>query len=324
MIPDIKDVLIYSALTQLEYDQQKIGFGRVHQIVDRNLKREIHDAHKRGLEQIVKSYTKRGITPIVRERENLGVEDLEKNWDLIQPFGGDRTFLKIASLITNGTLLMGIKSKKTSYGAHYNTDLTVADKHIEMLLNNKGVSAEKRARISAGWSGFHGELAANDVFIGKRYTMSYTRSQVTENDNDSTLGSNGVLISTYRGGPGWYNNVLTKSQNAEETFKARKALAKIGLPSEFIEITEHRAAFRPNDENILRYKSINTKESSGKDYGIIRENQKLTVKVNVPGCVVSFDGIEPGVEWPRCFEIPKGDSVAVQLSDKPLYVVKFI
>lgn len=325
MIQEIKDVLIFSRQTALEFELQKKGFGRTEHIEQLDCKREEHEAHYRGLETIVSLFENEGITPVVRERENLDVSDYEKRWSVMIPYGGDRTFMKIASLIKDDTLLMGIKSKEGSYGAHYNTVLSDAPEHIRRLVHNEGVGVERRARIEGASraAGFSCELAANDLFLGKRYGMSFSRTTVEKGGCRNGYGSNGILVSTYAGATAWYNNVLTRNQNSLDQEIARQALAESGLDSDHIVITEPRAAFKPRDKHMLRYKSINTKESDGQDFGIIREDESILIIPDGSGYVVSFDGIEPGVEWPRCFDVPAGQPVSVKLSDKYLHVADF-
>ncbi len=300
---EIKKVLIISKTTELEMGELAYGsaveehYRRKH--IDISALEENHKYHYDSLEKVVKAFQSQGITPGVRERQNIAKSDFKQKWDLIVPVGGDGTLMDAARYLTDDTLLFGIKSSPHSVGGHYSTNFSNAEEHIRKLISGE-FEIEKRARIQGIIQNEFTieDLALNDILISDLYSSGLSAIQVYLDGRWTKVGSSGILISTYKGADGWYNNIKVDGEGYE---------------------------FGSGEENVLRYKfrDLNKKVSDekAKDSGIIMPGEELLIISNmVADGKAIFDGNKPTKPRHRVYDFEYGNTLKIRLSDKPLYI----
>lgn len=328
---NFKKILIISKMTELELNEFKYGAA-----VDDYYKRnniniesleENHDYHYQSLDRIVECFEQHGIKPGMIQKQSMGRRDFKERWDLIIPVGGDGTFMDVARYVLDSTLILGIKSSPNSIGGHYHTNFSNAEEHIKRLLAGE-FSVENRARVEGviETGSTITDLALNEIFVGDKYSTGYANLEVYYNGQIYKTGSSGILIASYMGRTGWYDQVNIIERNPEKTEAVRKAVRDAGLDDD-IRIICSDADFKEGEENVIRYKIRESKDagkSYGYEYGILKpgDNLKIVSRILVDGCV-AFDGNKPNKPRHRVYDTYFGSVIHARISDKPLHVVNF-
>ncbi|MHB8836923.1 MAG: NAD(+)/NADH kinase [Candidatus Methylomirabilia bacterium] len=326
----IGKVLIISKMTELEFDENKYGAAvdEYHRLMKVDVSRleENHEYHYSCLDRIVGAFRRYGVSPGIIKKQNLGRSDFKERWDLIVPTGGDGTFMDAARYVRDETLFFGIKSSPRSVGGHYDANFSNAEAQIRKVMEGD-FSVELRTRIEGG---VHNEipvtdLALNDLYVGDRYIVGYSRLEVRLGGEAFEVGGNGILFSTYHGRTGWYDNIPIPERNPQLTAAAGEFLAQRGI-RQGIRLASSQCDFTPGEAGDIKYKLLMRdakKESARPDWGIIRPGETCTIVSRVPsnGCV-SFDGNKTARPRHRMYDLHDGSAVTVRVSDRPLHVVK--
>jgi NAD kinase len=305
-------VMIVSKKTELEYFEDEYGNAMDAVLHIKGIRRSIledkHAYHTESLENVVKCFSSEGIRPRVIRKQSLSATDFSIGWDLIVSVGGDGTFMDVARYIRDKTLLFGVKSSPHSIGGHYNTNFSTAKDHIGKILAGNFI-IEERQRIHGSVKGQYKikDLALNDVFIHDLYSPGYSWLRLHYRGQEYDVGGSGIVISTYRGRTGWYENIPMLDYTCYPV----------------VELSD--AKFEHGDAEILRYKvrESNTKENTPARYGYLRSDEAITITYlsKSKGCC-SFDGSKPDHQRHRCYPLDLGQSVRLSLSDKHLSVVR--
>jgi len=326
----IDKVLIISKMTELEFDENRYGAAvdEYHRLMKTDVDRleENHEYHYSCLEKIVGAFRHYGVSPGIIKKQNLGRSDFKEHWDLIVPTGGDGTFMDAARYVRDETLFFGIKSSPRSVGGHYDANFSNAEDQIGKVMEGK-FSVELRARIEGR---VHNEipvtdLALNDLYIGDRYIVGYSRLVLRLRDETFEVGGNGIVFSTYHGRTGWYDNIPIPERDPQLAAAVAGFLAQRGGRQE-VRLANSRCDFTAEETGDIKYKLLMRdakKKTTRPDWGIIRPGETCTVVSRVPsnGCV-SFDGNKTARPRHRMYDLPHGSTVTVRVSDKPLHIVK--
>ncbi|MBU1201501.1 MAG: NAD(+)/NADH kinase [Nanoarchaeota archaeon] len=324
-------VLIVSKMTELEFYETMYGAN-----VDSALKKYNYDVsaleknhkyHYESLDKIIRLFELNGIKAGVIKKQSIGRMDFDEKWDLIVPVGGDGTFMDVGRYILDDTFLFGIKSSPISAGCHYNTDFSNAEEHIAKLLKGD-FKIEKRARIEGVIENgdYIKDFALNEIAIGDRYFAGYSRLNIEFNGETFVTGSNGLVVSTYRGRTGWYDYINIMERDSEIVQKAKLALTTVGLGD--CTVNNSLADFKMGEENLIRYKVAighsDHDKNYGYDFGILRQGEELIVHSRIiSDGAATFDGSKPGRPRSRTYNLYFGSKIRLRMSDKPLYVVQF-
>lgn len=326
--PDIKKVLIISKMTGLDFDEFKYGaamndYHRANNIDVESLRKE-HDFHYESLEKIVALFEREGTNPGRIDKQNLSSGDFEKNWDVVIPVGGDGTFMDAARYIFDDTPVFGIKSSPFSIGGHYNTSFATAEAHIKKLLSGD-YTIRQRTRIEGTIRNKYTiqDLALNEIFIGDYFNPGFAWLDTYINGEHFKTGSSGIVISTYTGRTGWFDNVGLKERDPKLIDAYNAAHRAAGLPERNTLIDE--AEFLPDEHGVVKYKVREQAQGSyGKwsSYGILKPGDKLNIimRSKVDGSV-GFDGNKPNRPRHRMYELHYNNNILVKISDKPLSVI---
>ncbi len=325
-----KKVLIISKMTELEFDENKYGAAvdEYHKLQNTNVKKleRNHEYHYRSLETIVHTFQENGITPGIIKKQNLGRSDFKEAWDMIVPTGGDGTFMDAARYVRDETLFFGIKSTPKSVGGHYDTNFGNAVEHIHHVLRGD-FSVERRTRIEGVVRSdiTITDLALNDLYVGDRYIVGYSRLEIHLNGGVVKANGNGVVFSTFHGRTGWYDNIPVFEKDPGINRRVREALQSRGLSGD-VSFHAGQCDFSPEEHGIIKYKIL-MRDRKGNpaspDYGTIHPGETCTVISKVPsnGCV-SFDGNKTSRPRHRMYDLFNGKSVTVRVADAPLLVVR--
>ena len=256
----IGKVLIISKMTELEFDENKYGAAvdEYHRLMKIDVSRleENHEYHYSCLDRIVGAFRRYGVSPGIIKKQNLGRSDFKEHWDLIVPTGGDGTFMDAARYVRDETMFFGIKSSPRSVGGHYYANFSNAEAQIRKVMEGD-FSVELRTRIEGS---VHNEipvtdLALNDLYIGDRYIVGYSRLEVRLRDEAFEVGGNGIVFSTYHGRTGWYDNIPIPERNPQLAAAFGEFLAQRGLNQE-VRLANSRCDFTPEEAGDIKYKLL--------------------------------------------------------------------
>ncbi len=214
-------------------------------------------------------------------------KSIVKNADLIITIGGDGTFVRAANLIEESYIL-GINAEpKKSEGALTSIKINEIEKLHEILLGKFEVVKRQRVKIKLNGR-ILDEHALNEVYIGAASQFHSSRYKIKFKDDEEEHRSSGVIISTGTGSPAWYYSAGGEIFGHEEE------------KLEFI-IREPYFGKRIFTPKILR--------------GEIKKGEKIIIKSkrHIGGIVAINDST---------YDFNEGDVVEVELSDKPLFVLK--
>ena len=295
-----KKVLIVSKKTELEFNEEKYGnavdaYYRRNNIDWLELEKE-HKYHYECLDMIVDCFKQSGIKPGLIKKQGLARYDFENDWDLIVPVGGDGTFMDVARYIHDDTMVFGIKSSPFSVGGHYNANFGNAEESIRnILLGNFLV--DDRTRLEGMVDNDIKDLALNEIYVGDLYGMGYSRLVV----NREEVGCSGLVISTYRGSTGWFNNIAVLDEEGN-----------LCNGCNFIE----------EEDKIARYKIREYARGDAPRFGILEKDDVLVIESRslIDG-KVSFDGSKPNQLRHRVYDLPYSRKVEIRISDEPLKVI---
>ncbi len=207
--------------------------------------------------------------------------------DLIITLGGDGTFIKSSSLITDNTPILGINSEpETSEGML----TSILDHELEtlgLILRGKYTPLEReRARIKYNGT-FLPELALNEVYIGTDSQFHTSRYSLTWKGKKEEQRSSGVLVVTCSGSHAWYKSAggIPFSATNKLSFLVREPYSG-------------KRVFRPNLlQGEIHGEEVISIESRRLDGGILAIDALKTYPFNI------------------------GDHVEVSLSNNPLKVL---
>jgi len=329
-----KKILIVSKMTELEFDEYlydaEIESIHRQRNVDTKALIERDKIHYKTFEKIVSCFTDYDVNLEVIKRQNVFKRDLDKGWDLVVVVGGDGTFMDVARYIHNETPLFGIKSSPFSLGGHYHTNLSNADAHIRMLFEgalDKDFNIRPRTRVQGVVENGNTivDYALNEILVGDVYKAGYDSLDILYKGEIYETGSSGLIVSTYNGKTGWYDNIPIQEKNPEVIAKYRAAMENSGLENRDILLRD--SDFKNGEETIVRYKTMMRKSEgpcTGNDYGTLLPGEKMVVvcKVISDGAV-TFDGHKPTRIRKRVYPLYYGNHVTISISDNPLNCVEF-
>jgi len=260
---------------------------------------EEHDLIYRTNKIIVDTFRRAGVDPVVRDRESYGASDFIDQ-DIIIVNGGDGTALDVASYVFDDTKMLFVKASGGSYGAHCTSSFDTVESDLERFLKGD-YSIEKRVRLKTTMPDGKVDYALNDLHFGIKYIEKGARVKIINGDLTSRVSSNGIVASTYAGKTGWFDFIPIC--NPERVWDAE---------------------FREDEKSIGRYKSMISHTVEGNAYGRILPGQGITL-VNESRAYgkVAIDGDIPEGLEPRYYFLEQGDEVKVDISDKPIHVVRF-
>jgi len=327
---EIKKVLIISKMTEMEFDEFKYGAAvdEFHKLKKINVRRleENHEYHYNCLDKIVHAFKEHDVSPGIIKKQNLGRSDFKERWDLIVPTGGDGTFMDAARYVQDETLFFGIKSSPRSIGGHYYANFANAEEQIRKVMRGD-YSIEKRARIEGVVRNdiTVTDLALNDLYIGDRYVVGYSRLKVELNGETHDASGNGIVFSTYHGRTGWYDNIPVPETDPQLNAAVKQCLGRHGILEE-VKLVSTRCDFTSEEADCVKYKLLmrdTKKGDSLPDFGILRPGETCTIESHVlsNGCV-SFDGNKTARPRHRMYDMYDASTVTIRVSDKPLHVVK--
>ena len=190
------------------------------------------------------------MTPGIIKKQNLGRSDFKERWDLIVPIGGDGTFMDVARYVHDETLFFGIKSSPRSVGGHYYADFKDAAVQIGRVLSGD-YSVERRPRIEGVVKNdiTVSDLALNDLYVGDRYIVGYSRLQVHYAGAVHEAFGNGMVFSTYHGRTGWYDNIPVLETDPALIDPVRRCLEQNGMPLD-VSLASTRCDFTPGEAGV--------------------------------------------------------------------------
>lgn len=326
LMKDLKNILIVSKKTEIETNNDNWGWGVDSYYARNNIDikplKENHKYHHDSLNEVISCFKNHGVNPGVRLKQMINLDDFEASWDLICVVGGDGTFLDVGQYVRDKTPVLGVKSSPQSLGAHYDVNFSNVKTAIDKLFKGE-YKVEPQTRIEGTITNGHSitDIALNDIFIGDKYSAGYSMLEIGEKEN--LVGSSGIIFSSYKGKTGWFDQIPIFERDQDLINQSNELFKKYGI-DEKTRITSADAEFKTGEENCVRYKVIQGKDFSKKEYGIIRPGEELKVvsRIFMDGGV-AFDGNKPTKLRPRVYDLGLGSSVTIKVSDKPLYVVKF-
>lgn len=285
----LKKVLLSTKKTALEYfKEQSDTFERELPPAEVEELRKNHAEHYASLNKIREVLAKYNIQ---FDRTYMPYSEYEdfKGKDLIISIGGDGTVLNTSHYMLDETPVLTIKSTEGSTGALCEISANNFENALKKILNGD-FKIEKWTRAE-GRFGKRKVFALNEIYVGTRFSPSMARYELMRKDKSELQMSSGVVITTGTGSTGWYSNIPVIG----------KAFSKDAKELHFC-VREPKAA--------ANYTMLQ---------GALLPGEVLTVKskMNVDGCI-SFDG-DVGK---RMYPFKIGDVLEVQISGKPLYVVK--
>lgn len=211
-----------------------------------------------------------------------------KDTDFVITFGGDGTFVKAGNLIENSVIL-GVNARpESSEGAL--TSLSIADieKIKEIVLGNYEILNLSRARVKLNGEILN-EHAINEVYLGAFSQFHSSRYKIKFKDKEEEQRSSGIIISTGTGSPAWFYSAGGEVFNHE----AEKLAFIVREPY------HGKRLFKPSILN-----------------GEIQKGEKIIItgKRDVGGVIAINDST---------YDFNEGDIAEIELSDKPLKVIKF-
>lgn len=292
-------MLVLSKMTGLELK----GIAPYYEDTDVERLKTEHNNHYDTLDFVIDFFEKNNIKPRVIEKMAVDPRDFQEKWDCIVSVGGDGTVMDTARYIFDETLFMGIKSSPGSYGAHCNTSYDQVEEHLNRLLK-KDFGIEKRTRINCSINGDKiQDLSLNEIVIKHLYG-GYAVLEVYDGDGGYRTEGSGIIVSTYKGRTGQYDNEPFIDKKTEQVIQESK--------------------FKEGEENMLRYKQLSARSSEGPGYGLIKPGVEVKIKSKIlVNGVVTFDGSDPTKPRPRVYELGYGQNLKIRVSDNPLHVVKF-
>jgi NAD kinase len=285
----IHKVLLSTKKTALEhFKEQSDTYERELPAVEVEELRKNHAEHYASLNKIRDVLAKYNIQ---FDRTYMPYSEYEdfKGKDLIISVGGDGTVLNTSHYTLDETPVLIVKSTKGSTGELCEIDADNFENALEKILTGN-FKIEKWTRAE-GCFGKRKIFALNEIYVGTRFNPSMARYELAHKDKSELQMSSGVVVTTGTGSTGWYANIPV-----------------IGK------------AF-PKDAKELRFCVREPKVAAtyAMLHGVLLPGEILRIrsKMNIDGCI-SFDG-DVGK---RLYPFRIGDVLEVQISDKPLYVIK--
>lgn len=329
-----KKILIVSKMTELELDEflfdAEVEAVHRQRNVDTRALIERDKIHYKTFEQIVSCFKEYDVSLEVIKRQNVFKRDLDKGWDLVVVVGGDGTFMDVARYIHDCTPLFGIKSSPFSMGGHFHTNLSNARDHIRRLFEgapDKDFSLRPRTRVKGVVENGNTivDYALNEILIGDVYKAGYDSLDIHYRGTVYETGSSGLIVSTFRGKTGWYDNIPIREQDPAVISRYRSAMEKAGLENRDMLLRE--CDFKPGQEAMVRYKTMMRKSEGpcpGNDYGTLLPGEEMVVFCRViSDGAVTFDGHKPTRIRKRVYPFYYGNRLTISVSDKPLMCVEF-
>lgn len=217
---------------------------------------------------------------------DLKKQDLADS-DLIITLGGDGTFVKAANLIED-SFIIGINAEPhRSEGALTSLDIAELDKLRNVVQGNYDVVKRHRAKVKLNGK-LLDEHAINEVYVGAASQFHSSRYKIKFKDIEEEHRSSGVIISTGTGSPAWFYSAGGKVFNHDE-----EKLSFIVREPYF-------------GKRIFTPKLLN---------GHIENGDKITIESmrNFGGILAINDST---------YDFNEGDVVEIEISDKPLEVIK--
>ncbi len=299
-------VLIVTKKSQLEYYQDCIKYN-VEKAVrasqeDYDFMLACHDKHYSTLDGIEDVLSKNQVPFEMVLRENLTQEHF-KDRSAVVVVGGDGTYFGTACFIHDKLPVLGIRASPDSEGGHMKLSFDDYLPRFEDFVAGKYRTSEKvRIEGKVMGNGSKADVATNDLYLGDMLSTGYFRHRIEYGSMwTKRQGASGVLVSTYDGQEGWYNN-------------------NYNLPQE--------ARFSSEDKENLRFRLVSPKRMGTYEpevrFGIIRPGEVLRVQsYMIETGWASFDGAKRLHPRGRAFEFNRGSITEVRHSDHPLSVVEF-
>lgn len=285
---NLKNVLLTTKQTSLEYYKKE--YDNPSDILDEEQLRDVtddHTAHYKSFNYVKSVLDKRKI-PYQRIYMPYGSYEDFVGRDLVISVGGDGTVLNTAHYMLDSTPLLTLVSANTSTGALCRTSTENFENMLERILNDD-FEIQKWNRVE-GRFGDKIDRGLNEILVGPRLRSGMSRYEISFNGYSEKQKSSGVVITTGAGSTAWHRNIL----NGDGVYDPRSPELK------FV-VTE--------PEFTGKYKIMQ---------GIIKPGEIIRVKslMNING-IISFDGDENKREY----DFPRGKTIEIRLSDKPVYVI---
>lgn len=244
--------------------------------------------HKKTINDIKKILKKLKIKVKYEKKENKN-KKLPKKIDLVISVGGDGTFIDASHLIMDDTLILGVNSDPFhSEGAHTSATRKDFEEKIRKIIEGD-FTVEKWTRLEVFInSGKKKELALNEVYIGASNIYNTSRYFLFAHGKWEEQKSSGVLISTGCGSTAWYSSA------------GGRPFSKTAKEARFI-------VREPYCGHLVCGRTIS---------GIIKEKEEITIKSNMRDGMVAIDSF-------KVYPLPKGKTVTIRISEKPIHVIVF-
>jgi NAD kinase len=161
--------------------------------------------HQLTKEAITKLLIENSLEFDIAKDSEIADYDFE-DYGIIVSLGGDGTFLKCASRVTN-QIIIGINSDtESSVGKLLSFDINSLNYLIESITNSR-IKTEKWNRLKASINGKElNSVATNEIYIGKKYIFQTSKLDIKINNTLSNTIGNGILFSTQKGSTGFYSS----------------------------------------------------------------------------------------------------------------------
>jgi len=214
-------------------------------------------------------------------------KEVLRNADLVITFGGDGTFVRAGNLIENAHIIGINSSPQTSEGAL--TEININELHLldEIIKGNYKVEDIHRAKVKLNGK-ILDENAVNEVYIGANSHFHSARYVIKHNGEEEEHRSSGVIVTTGAGSKAWF-----KSAGGEPFGPNERKLSYV-VREPYI------------GERVFKSKKIK---------GEILEGEKIIFESrrDFGGVIVINEAI---------YDFNTGDVAEIELSDKPLKVIK--
>lgn len=244
--------------------------------------------HLETVEKVRKILKNKGTNFVFVKFDDLRENDFD-DVDMVISLGGDGTFVRAGNFVKN-QLIFGINSDpETSEGALVSLFSNDVEKLNDIIDGKYKTMIRERARVVLNEKEIR-ELVVNAVFVGAASQFHCSRYVVDFKGHKEEHRSSGILVSTGSGSTGWFKSA------GGEIFKHDEKKLKFIIREPY------------NGDRLYRPELVSGEIADGESIEIISTRDY--------GGVVAVDD--------SVYEVKKGDSIKVSLSDFPLRVVQNI
>ena len=250
---------------------------------------ESHERQKQSLKELKRFFGEKQFVP----RDEL-TREIAAKADMVIALGGDNHFQYVSHFLDNSGLIMGINSDPLRSEGNL-IYLTTSDfENVLKKMQQGDFYMERWTRLEVQLNGEVLELATSELFLGEKERKYMSRHILTIRERTEEQKSSGLLVATGAGSTGWYDSACRYLYPDGNWFSGTAGIAR------FL-VTE------PFHGKLSGYSVLE---------GVLEAGDELIVRsLNDSAGILSIDSLEE-------YEFNRGASASIQISDKPLRVVR--